>query len=349
MSTTKEKDYVVESGFQETTNEEEFNPSSQSPTDEELRKIDDENADANIENITESDLKVEVENEDPDLEDMLKIYMDEMKQYPLLTQEEEHECAVAMKNGDNSAREKMIVSNLRLVIYVAKRYRDRGLLFLDLIQEGNIGLIKATEKYDIDKGFRFATYATWWIKQNIMRAIANHGRNIRIPAHLQTKYGGIIKAKRKLQQELGRTPTNEELADELGCSAEYVYKIQAALCDTVSLNELIGEDDDRERIEQIEDTMFETPHEQLVELETHEQLARAFATLPPRTSRIVQLRYGFADGVPRTLETVGKEFGLTRERVRQVEAGALKKIKDIIPSDFMSNPHPGGTQGKNKQ
>lgn len=316
--------------------EEVIAPGSQNPTDEELKKIDEEDVVSKVATISEEDIEDEIQNESSDLEDLLRLYMEEMKQYPLLTQEEEHECALKVKAGSEWAREKMIVSNLRLVIYVAKHFRDRGLPFLDLIQEGNIGLIKAVEKYDVDKGYRFATYATWWIKQGIQRAIVDKSRNIRIPVHLQTKYSKIIKAERALEQELGRTPTDEELAYETNCDIDQIHKIRVALRDTTSLNEMVGEEEDRELQDQLEDTMFKTPHAQLVEKDTFEQMMKVIETLPPRTSKIIQLRYGFVDGQSRTLEAIGQEFGLTRERVRQVEASALNKIKKAMPDEVLN-------------
>ncbi len=264
---------------------------------------------------------------DVNIDDPVKVYLKDIGRVPLLTMEEEIELAKKMQEGDEDAKRKLCEANLRLVVNIAKRYTGRGMLFLDLIQEGNLGLMKAVEKFDYTKGFRFSTYATWWIRQAITRAIADQARTIRIPVHMVETINKLTRTTRLLVQEYGRDPTPEEIAQEMGISEERVREIQRISLDPVSLETPIGEEDDSHLSDFIEDTNATAPQDVASFTILKEHLIAVLDTLTPREEMVLRLRYGIEDGHPRTLEEVGKEFGVTRERIRQIEAKALRKLR----------------------
>lgn len=262
------------------------------------------------------------------VDDPVKMYLKDIGKVPLLSSEEEVELAKRMLEGDEEAKQKLSEANLRLVVNIAKRYVGRGMLFLDLIQEGNLGLMKAVEKFDYTKGFKFSTYATWWIRQAITRAIADQARTIRIPVHMVETINRQVRAQRALLQELGREPTPEEIADYMGISADKVVEIQKIAQDPVSLETPIGEEEDSHLVDFIEDTKTVAPSEMAAQSMLREQLIAALHKLTPREEKVIRLRYGLDDGRTRTLEEVGKEFNVTRERIRQIEAKALRKLRN---------------------
>ena len=261
------------------------------------------------------------------IDDPVKVYLKDIGKVPLLSMEEELELAKRMKEGDEEAKKRHSEANLRLVVSIAKRYVGRGMLFLDLIQEGNMGLMKAVEKFDCTKGFRFSTYATWWIRQAVTRAIADQARTIRIPVHMVETINKLIRANRMLVQKLGREPTVSELSEELQMSEDKVREIQRIAMDPVSLETPIGEEDDSHLGDFIEDDKAAAPQDVATFTILKEQLMAILDTLTPREEMVLRLRYGLDDGHPRTLEEVGKEFHVTRERIRQIEAKALRKLR----------------------
>jgi len=261
------------------------------------------------------------------LDDPVKMYLKDIGRVPLLSGEEEIELAQRMQDGDETAKQRLSEANLRLVVSIAKRYVGRGMLFLDLIQEGNLGLMKAVEKFDYSKGFKFSTYATWWIRQSITRAIADQARTIRIPVHMVETINKLTRVTRILLQDLGREPTAEEIAEKMGISVERVREIQKIAQDPVSLETPIGEEEDSHLGDFIEDDKTQTPSDSVATIMLKEQLFRVLDTLTPREEKVLRLRYGIDDGKPRTLEEVGKEFNVTRERIRQIEAKALRKLR----------------------
>ena len=261
------------------------------------------------------------------IDDPVKVYLKDIGKVPLLSMEEELELAKRMKEGDEEAKKRLSEANLRLVVSIAKRYVGRGMLFLDLIQEGNMGLMKAVEKFDCTKGFRFSTYATWWIRQAVTRAIADQARTIRIPVHMVETINKLIRANRMLVQKLGREPTVSELSEELQMSEDKVREIQRIAMDPVSLETPIGEEDDSHLGDFIEDDKAAAPQDVATFTILKEQLMAILDTLTPREEMVLRLRYGLDDGHPRTLEEVGKEFNVTRERIRQIEAKALRKLR----------------------
>lgn len=261
------------------------------------------------------------------LDDPVKMYLKDIGRVPLLSADEEIELAKKMQDGDEAAKKRLSEANLRLVVSIAKRYVGRGMLFLDLIQEGNLGLMKAVEKFDYQKGFKFSTYATWWIRQSITRAIADQARTIRIPVHMVETINKLTRTSRLLLQELGREPTPEEIAREMGVSEERVMEIQKIAQDPVSLETPIGEEEDSHLGDFIEDEKTTTPSDSVAFTMLKEQLIGVLDTLTPREEKVLRLRYGIDDGRPRTLEEVGKEFNVTRERIRQIEAKALRKLR----------------------
>jgi len=273
------------------------------------------------------------------IDDPVKVYLKDIGRVPLLTVDEEVDLARRMMEGDEFAKRKLSESNLRLVVSIAKRYVGRGMLFLDLIQEGNLGLMKAVEKFDYTKGFRFSTYATWWIRQAITRAIADQARTIRIPVHMVETINKLIRITRKLVQEFGRDPRPEEIAEEMGITEERVREIQRIAMDPVSLETPIGEEEDSHLVDFIEDANAAAPQDVAAFTMLKEQLLTILYTLTPREEMVVRLRYGLDDGHLRTLEEVGREFGVTRERIRQIEAKALRKLRHPSRSkklrDFM--------------
>lgn len=282
--------------------------------------------------ITEED-EIDVEKIDlsvPDgisIEDPVRMYLKEIGKVPLLSAEEEIELAKRMADGDEDAKKRLAEANLRLVVSIAKRYVGRGMLFLDLIQEGNLGLIKAVEKFDYEKGFKFSTYATWWIRQAITRAIADQARTIRIPVHMVETINKLIRVSRQLLQELGREPSPEEIAEELDMPVERVREILKISQEPVSLETPIGEEEDSHLGDFIQDDNVPVPAEAAAATLLKEQLGEVLNTLTDREQKVLRLRFGMNDGRARTLEEVGKEFDVTRERIRQIEAKALRKLR----------------------
>ena len=294
------------------------------------------------ESDTEDDIILDVEDEPteeeleniemavPDgvsIEDPVRMYLKEIGKVPLLTAEEEKELAMKMEAGDMEAKKRLAEANLRLVVSIAKRYVGRGMLFLDLIQEGNIGLIKAVEKFDYRKGYKFSTYATWWIRQAITRAIADQARTIRIPVHMVETINKLIRVQRQLLQELGREPYPEEIAEKMGLPVERVREIQKISQEPVSLETPIGEEEDSHLGDFIQDDNVPVPAEAAAFTLLKEQLVEVLGTLTEREQKVLCLRFGLEDGRARTLEEVGKEFDVTRERIRQIEAKALRKLR----------------------
>ncbi len=289
------------------------------PTDDELDLEEDEEGD--VDNL---DISI------PDsvsIEDPVRMYLKEIGKVPLLSAEEEIELAQKMEDGDEEAKKKLAEANLRLVVSIAKRYVGRGMLFLDLIQEGNLGLIKAVEKFDYRKGYKFSTYATWWIRQAITRAIADQARTIRIPVHMVETINKLIRVSRQLLQELGREPTPEEIAKEMNMPVERVREILKISQEPVSLETPIGEEEDSHLGDFIQDDQVPVPAEAAAFTLLREQLEEVLETLTDREQKVLKLRFGLDDGRARTLEEVGKEFNVTRERIRQIEAKALRKLR----------------------
>ncbi len=276
---------------------------------------------------------VDVENLDlsiPDgisIEDPVRMYLKEIGKVPLLSAEEEIELAKRMELGDQDAKKRLAEANLRLVVSIAKRYVGRGMLFLDLIQEGNLGLIKAVEKFDYRKGYKFSTYATWWIRQAITRAIADQARTIRIPVHMVETINKLIRVSRQLLQELGREPTPEEIAEEMNMPVDRVREILKISQEPVSLETPIGEEEDSHLGDFIQDDNVPVPADAASFTLLKEQLVEVLGTLTEREQKVLRLRFGLDDGRARTLEEVGKEFNVTRERIRQIEAKALRKLR----------------------
>ena len=282
--------------------------------------------------LTDED-DVDMENLDlsiPDgvsLEDPVRMYLKEIGKVPLLSAEEEIELAKRMELGDQDAKKRLAEANLRLVVSIAKRYVGRGMLFLDLIQEGNLGLIKAVEKFDYRKGYKFSTYATWWIRQAITRAIADQARTIRIPVHMVETINKLIRVSRQLLQELGREPTPEEIAEEMNMPADRVREILKISQEPVSMETPIGEEEDSHLGDFIEDEQVPAPSDAAAFTLLKEQLVEVLGTLTEREQKVLRLRFGLDDSRARTLEEVGKEFNVTRERIRQIEAKALRKLR----------------------
>ncbi len=280
-----------------------------------------EEDDMNMENI---DLSVP---EGVSIEDPVRMYLKEIGKVPLLSAEEEIELAQRMENGDEYAKKRLAEANLRLVVSIAKRYVGRGMLFLDLIQEGNLGLIKAVEKFDYRKGYKFSTYATWWIRQAITRAIADQARTIRIPVHMVETINKLIRVSRQLLQELGREPSPEEIAEEMNMPVDRVREILKISQEPVSLETPIGEEEDSHLGDFIQDDNVPVPADAAAFTLLKEQLVEVLSTLTDREQKVLRLRFGLDDGRARTLEEVGKEFNVTRERIRQIEAKALRKLR----------------------
>ena len=261
------------------------------------------------------------------IEDPVRMYLKEIGKVPLLEADEEIELAQRMENGDEEAKKKLAEANLRLVVSIAKRYVGRGMLFLDLIQEGNMGLIKAVEKFDYRKGYKFSTYATWWIRQAITRAIADQARTIRIPVHMVETINKLTRVSRQLLQELGREPSPEEIAEEMDMPVDRVREIQKISQEPVSLETPIGEEEDSHLGDFLPDDEVPAPSEAAASAILKEQIAEVLDTLTDREQKVLRLRFGLDDGRSRTLEEVGKEFNVTRERIRQIEAKALRKLR----------------------
>ena len=275
------------------------------------------------------------------IDDPVRMYLKEIGKIPLLTPEREAELAERISLGDKQAKDELIEANLRLVVSIAKRHVGKGMYFLDLIQEGNLGLIKAVEKFDHSKGYKFSTYATWWIRQAITRAIADQARTIRIPVHMVETIHKVSRTTRQLLQELGREPTTDEVAEALGMTADKVREIMKIAQDPVSLETPIGEEEDSHLGDFVEDNDSPAPSDSASYSLLREQLCNILHTLTPREEQVIKLRFGLEDGRPRTLEEVGKKFEITRERIRQIEAKALRKLRHPSRSktlkDYLSN------------
>ena len=301
--------------------------------------FDDEGLEEDIENDTEGDVESVYSTMTSDemnhskVTDPVKMYLKEIGRVKLLTADEEIEIAKRIENGDEEAKKTLISANLRLVVSIAKKYTSKGMLFLDLIQEGNMGLIKAVEKFDYRKGFKFSTYATWWIRQAITRAIADQARTIRIPVHMVETINKMTRIQRQLVQELGRDPTAEEIAEHMeGVDADKVRQIQKIALDPVSLETPIGEEDDSHLGDFVEDKDAMSPDQYANNQLLRDEIDAVLKTLTDREEKVLRLRFGLEDGRTRTLEEVGKEFDVTRERIRQIEAKALRKLKNPTKS-----------------
>lgn len=284
----------------------------------------------NEEELSDEELAITAENVDAFADDSVRLYLREIGKIPLLTPEEEADLAQRIVKGDKKAKDKMVESNMRLVVSIAKRYGGRGLDFLDLIQEGNTGLLRAVEKFDPDKGFKFSTYATWWVRQAITRAIADQARTIRIPVHMVETINKVLRTTRKLTSELNREPTNEEIAKALDMEPEKVDYVMRIKQDIASLDASVGRDgDDEDSVlgDFVEDEERDSPEESAANQILKEQLSEIIATLTDREQKIIRLRFGIGGGRPHTLEEVGAEFDVTRERIRQIEAKALSKLR----------------------
>ena len=284
----------------------------------------------NQEELSDEELAITAENVDEFADDSVRLYLREIGKIPLLTSEEEQDLAQRIVKGDKKAKDKMVESNMRLVVSIAKRYGGRGLDFLDLIQEGNTGLLRAVEKFDPAKGYKFSTYATWWVRQAITRAIADQARTIRIPVHMVETINKVLRTKRKLTSKLNHEPTNEEIAKELDMEPEKVDYVMRIRQDIASLDASIGrEGDDEDSVlgDFVEDEERDSPEEAASSQILKEQLSEIIASLSQREQKIIRLRFGIGGGRPHTLEEVGSEFEVTRERIRQIEAKALSKLR----------------------
>ena len=307
----------------------------QEPNDSDLKQIDEEGEEIDPEVYAEIAKNPEAKEIDLEaavaktvaVDDPVRMYLKEIGKVPLLTAEEEVELAKRMEAGDEYAKQKLCEANLRLVVSIAKKYVGRGMLFLDLIQEGNLGLIKAVDKFDYTKGYKFSTYATWWIRQAITRSIADQARTIRIPVHMVETINKLIRVSRQLLQENGREPTPDEIAEEMGITVEKVREILKIAQEPVSLETPIGEEEDSHLGDFIPDEDAPAPAEAAAFSMLKEQLVDVLSTLTEREQKVLKLRFGLEDGRARTLEEVGKEFDVTRERIRQIEAKALRKLR----------------------
>lgn len=301
--------------------------------------VDDYSTDADLkigmDSSLNDDLEMALSTEGIAIDDPVKIYLKEIGRVPLLTAEEEIELAQRMTQGDSYAKKRLSEANLRLVVSIAKKYVGRGMQFLDLIQEGNLGLIKAVEKFDYTKGFKFSTYATWWIRQAITRAIADQARTIRIPVHMIETINKMMKVTRNLQQDLGREPTPEEISEKMDIPVEKIKKVMKIAKEPVSLETPIGEDEDSSLGDFIEDKSAKNPSDEVTYLKLKEHTRNILDTLSPREASVLRLRFGIDCDSDHTLEEVGKKFTVTRERIRQIEAKALRKLRHPTRSRIM--------------
>ena len=291
--------------------------------DEELAEEEEDNSEI----LKSSNLEETLSNEGISVDDPVKIYLKEIGRVPLLSNEEEQELAKRMAEGDEEARAKLSEANLRLVVSIAKRYAGRGMMFLDLIQEGNMGLIKAVEKFDYSKGYKFSTYATWWIRQAITRAIADQARTIRIPVHMVETINKVMRVERQLLQELGRQPKPEEVAQEMGMSVDKIREVLKIAQEPIPLETPIGEEEDSHLGDFIPDEDITAPSDAASQVMLKEELEDVLKTLTDREAKVLKMRFGLEDGRMRTLEEVGRDFNVTRERIRQIEAKALRKLR----------------------
>ena len=291
--------------------------------DEELLEEEEDNSEI----LKSNNLEEVLSNEGISVDDPVKIYLKEIGRVPLLSNEEEQELAKRMAEGDEAARAKLSEANLRLVVSIAKRYAGRGMMFLDLIQEGNMGLIKAVEKFDYSKGYKFSTYATWWIRQAITRAIADQARTIRIPVHMVETINKVMRVERQLLQELGRQPKPEEVAQEMGMSVEKIREVLKIAQEPIPLETPIGEEEDSHLGDFIPDEDITAPSDAASQVMLKEELEDVLKTLTEREAKVLKMRFGLEDGRMRTLEEVGRDFNVTRERIRQIEAKALRKLR----------------------
>ena len=291
--------------------------------DEELAEEEEDNSEI----LKANNLEEALSNEGISVDDPVKIYLKEIGRVPLLSNEEEQELARRMAEGDEDARAKLSEANLRLVVSIAKRYAGRGMMFLDLIQEGNMGLIKAVEKFDYSKGYKFSTYATWWIRQAITRAIADQARTIRIPVHMVETINKVMRVERQLLQEVGRQPKPEEVAQEMGMSVEKIREVLKIAQEPIPLETPIGEEEDSHLGDFIPDEDITAPSDAASQVMLKEELEDVLKTLTDREAKVLKMRFGLEDGRMRTLEEVGRDFNVTRERIRQIEAKALRKLR----------------------
>jgi len=291
--------------------------------DEELLEEEEDNSEI----LKSNNLEEVLSNEGISVDDPVKIYLKEIGRVPLLSNEEEQALAKRMAEGDEEARAKLSEANLRLVVSIAKRYAGRGMMFLDLIQEGNMGLIKAVEKFDYSKGYKFSTYATWWIRQAITRAIADQARTIRIPVHMVETINKVMRVERQLLQELGRQPKPEEVAQEMGMSVEKIREVLKIAQEPIPLETPIGEEEDSHLGDFIPDEDITAPSDAASQVMLKEELEDVLKTLTEREAKVLKMRFGLEDGRMRTLEEVGRDFNVTRERIRQIEAKALRKLR----------------------
>ena len=321
-------DIEIKGALPDKDDEEEVETEDDEDDDDLLTEDKDDLDDEDLNEVKREDSNaVFADMKDINVDDPVKMYLKEIGRISLLTAEEEVYLAKRMEEGDPVAKQKLAEANLRLVVSIAKRYVGRGMHFLDLIQEGNMGLMKAVEKFDYTRGFKFSTYATWWIRQAITRAIADQARTIRIPVHMVETINKLVRVQRQLIQELGREPTNEEIAQEMGIDVDKVQDVRKIAQEPISLEMPIGEEEDSHLGDFIEDDTAIAPDEAADFTMLREQLDEILDTLTPRERKVLELRFGLIDGTPRTLEEVGKEFDVTRERIRQIEAKALRKLK----------------------
>ena len=320
----KNENQITETAFEAITDSYKIEPDEMINLRAELENGGVKISDPDLDN---DDTDLDTDGEDANVvDDSVKMYLKEIGKIELLDAEQEKEIAQRMAKGDEEAKVLLINSNLRLVVSIAKKYMNRGLSLLDLIQEGNIGLIKAVDKFDYTKGFKFSTYATWWIRQAITRAIADQARTIRIPVHMVETINKLTRVQRQLVQDLGREPTTEELAEAMGMEVAKIREIQKISQDPISIDKPVGEEEDSHLVDFISNDELAAPEEEVARILLKEDLIQALNGLTDRERRVIELRFGLKDGVPMTLEQVGKKLGVTRERIRQIEAKAIRKL-----------------------